>query len=102
MSVDNREVLHCIMQRGMITARQRRRSTAYIMWFLMIKVGMSVVAKLGGGPQEICRDKIGDGRAARPDHVHHVHHANLIRLILLIISYEGRDCSQSIILSRDC
>ena len=33
MIVDDREVLYCIMQRGMRTARQRRRRIAHIMAF---------------------------------------------------------------------
>ena len=46
MSADGREVLNCIMQRGMTTARQRWRGILYIVWSLIIKGGMPVVARL--------------------------------------------------------
>ena len=46
MSVNDREVLYYIMQRGMRTARQRRRSIDYIMWFLMIKGGHNERSKI--------------------------------------------------------
>ena len=58
MSIDDREVQYCIMKRGMIIARQRRRSIVYIMWFLMIKGGIPVVARadsVRGRQLVVCR-----------------------------------------------
>jgi len=46
MSIDDREVQYCIMKRGMIIARQRRRSIVYIMWFVMIIGGHNRYPKL--------------------------------------------------------
>lgn len=48
MSLDDREVLQCIMpaQRGLITVRQRRRNIVYIVWLLMIHGGKPVIVRV--------------------------------------------------------